>query len=172
MQNEGTAGASRENAETTPANGACSTDAKAGGGCSFFKQHRVRVRALNDGPDIARVAVGRTGAPPPEGAAEAHFAHPNSSSHPGDLVQENATGAAPAPQKKSEDPPSSHSHGNLKKKQTTARGDKNRRKERGNEYFGTADPWAARAESTYGPMSRPYSREASYNHRGFWDWSR
>ena len=68
--------------------------------------------------------------------------------------------------------PSSHSHGNLKKKQTTARGDKNRRKERGNEYFGTADPWAAPAESTYGPMSRPYSREASYNHRGFWDWSR
>ena len=95
MQKEGTPGAPREVAETTPSNGACPTDAKAGGGCSFFKQHRVRVRvrALNDGPGIARVAVGRSDAPPPEGLREA--ANPNSSSYPGDFVQENTTGGGP-----------------------------------------------------------------------------
>jgi hypothetical protein len=53
IQTEGTTGAPSAVAETMPSNGACLTDAKVGGGCTFFKRHRVRVRALNDGPDLA-----------------------------------------------------------------------------------------------------------------------
>ena len=50
-------------------------------GCSFFKTRRVRVRALNDAPEMARVAVGRSAAPsvaPPQNSAQNSPAKPQS----------------------------------------------------------------------------------------------
>jgi hypothetical protein len=84
----------------------------------------------------------------------------------------NATDAVSAQQKNVDDHPPSINQGHVKKKQKTARREKNRRKEQGNDYFGSDDPLAARAESNNGTISPPYSREAAFSRRGFWDWSR
>jgi hypothetical protein len=48
-------------------------------GCSFFKPRRVRVRALTDAPEMARVAVGRPAAPsvaPPQNSDQNSPAKP------------------------------------------------------------------------------------------------
>ncbi len=172
IQNDGRTGilSSRDGGDTKQSNSACPS-ANSRGDCSFFKQRSVRVRAINDGPDTARIALGRTAAPPAEGTPATRLALPGSPSSPKDPVQEEAPGAASVQQKSAEEPPQSISQGQLKKRQKTARREKRQRNERGNDYSGPADPWAARAESNYGSMSRSYSREASYGRRGFWSWS-
>ena len=140
--------------------------ATSGRDCSFFKQRSVRVRAINDGPATARVALGRTAASPSDTTPDTPAALPSSSSS-----SMQALGAAAAPQKSVEDRSQSIHPGPLKTKQKTAKRERRERHERGNDYSGPADPWAARAESHDGPVSRPYAREASYSRRGFWSWS-
>jgi hypothetical protein len=66
--------------------------------------------------------------------------------------------------------PRSTSRGLLKRPPKTAR-EKRQRNEWVNGYPEPADPSAARAENNRTTMRRTYSREASYNRRGFWDWS-
>lgn len=141
---------SQEVGEAKRSTSAC-LGATSGRDCSFFKQRSVRVRAINDGPATARVAFGRIAASPADAAPDTPAALPSSSSSP---IQ--ALGAAAAPQKSAEDRSQSIHPGPLKTKQKTAKRERRERHERGNDYSGPADPWAARAESHDGPVSRPY----------------
>jgi hypothetical protein len=162
--------ASNEGVEKKPPKGAC-PDIGSGGdeACWFFKPRRVRVRALNDAPDTARIALGRTATPPTESAPETTPAFQSSLSPTPE--QDTAMAAAGAQPKSDEARPQSLSRGHLKKPQKTARREKRQRNEGINDYPEPADPWAARAESTRTAMRRTYSREASFSRRGFWDWS-
>jgi hypothetical protein len=161
--------ASREAGEKKPPKGAC-PDARSGGDevCSFFKPRRVHVRALNDGPDTARIALGRT-VTPPESAPETAPALQTSLSPKTAL--DKPTSAARAQPKSDEARPQSISRGLLKKPQKTVRREKRQRNEWGNDYPERVDPWAARAENSAGTGGRVYAREASYGRRGFWGWS-
>lgn len=158
---------SEAGAETKALPGACLDGTASGKPCSFFKPHRVRVRALNDGPDTARIAVGRIAVPPAESTLDpAPAAQSSPSPKP---LHENPASAARAEQKSSDDRTPSISREPSKKPQKTARG--RQRNQRGNDNPGSADPWAAQAENSYGTSGRAYAREASYGRRGFWDWS-
>jgi hypothetical protein len=138
-------------------------------GCSFFKPRRVRVRALNDAPEMARIAVGRPAAPSvaiaPQNSAQNSPAKlavsepteeksPLAVAHAQPLASQALSGRTAA-----------------KKLQKTTR------RSRGNDRWidpaprDRADPWYARAENNPGAARRPYAREASSARKGFWDWS-
>ena len=132
-------------------------------GCSFFQPRRVRVRALTDAPEMARVAVGRVTAPSvaiENSAAKLSVAKP---------TEENSASVAA----RAEPPTDQALSGRpvAKKLQKTAR-----RARRNDRWIDPAprdraDPWFARAEDNAGAARRPYAREASSARRGFWDWS-
>jgi hypothetical protein len=132
-------------------------------GCSFFKPRRVRVRALTNAPDMARIAVGRPTAPSAAIATETSAAK-LSASKPMD--ENSASGAA------REEPPADWAlsgRPGTKKLQKTIR-----RARRNDRWIDPApqrtDPWFARADNA-AAARRPYAREASSARRGFWDWS-
>jgi hypothetical protein len=132
-------------------------------GCSFFQPRRVRVRALTDAPEMARVAVGRVTAPSvaiENSAANLPVSKP---------TEENSASVAA----RAEPPTDQALSGRpvAKKLQKTAR-----RARRNDRWIDPAprdraDPWFARAEDNAGAVRRPYAREASSARRGFWDWS-
>ena len=132
-------------------------------GCSFFQPRRVRVRALTDAPEMARIAVGRVTAPSvaiENSAAKLPVSKP---------TEENSASVAA----RAEPPTDQALSGRpvAKKLQKTAR-----RARRNDRWIDPAprdraDPWFARAEDNAGAARRPYAREASSARRGFWDWS-
>ena len=132
-------------------------------GCSFFQPRRVRVRALTDAPEMARIAVGRVTAPSvaiENSAAKLPVSKP---------TEENSASVAA----RAEPPTDQALSGRpvAKKLQKTAR--RARRNDRWMDPAprDRADPWFARAEDNAGAARRPYAREASSARRGFWDWS-
>ena len=154
-------------AETSPGpKAACpGATAKNEQGCSFFKPRRVRARALTDAPDMARIAVGRV-IPPSTAIATQNSAAKLPEAKPMEQISASvAARADPQADQALSDRPT------VKKLKKTAR--RARRNDRwidptpGNR----ADPWFARAENNAAAPRRPYSREASSAHRGFWDWS-
>jgi hypothetical protein len=133
--------------------------------CSFFKPRRVRVRALTDAPDMARIAVGRVTAP------SAAIATQNSAAKPPGAkpIEENSASAAALADPLADQALSGRPA--VKKMKKTAR-----RARRNHRWIDPtpgerADPWFARAENNAGAARRPYAREASSARRGFWDWS-
>jgi hypothetical protein len=133
-------------------------------GCSFFQPRRVRVRALTDAPDMARIAVGRPTAPSVaiENSAQ-NSAAKLLVSKPTEEIS--ASVAPPTDQALSGRPVAK------KLQKTTVR-----RARRNDRWMDPAprdrpDPWFARAENNAGAARRPYAREASSARRGFWDWS-
>jgi hypothetical protein len=134
-------------------------------GCSFFKTRRVRVRALNDAPEMARVAVGRSAAPsvaPPQNSAQNSPAKPAVS----EAIEENSRSVVPHAQPSAKAP-----------RPAATKVQKITRRSRGNDrWIGPAprdavDPWSARAENNSAAARRPYAREASSARKSFWDWS-
>jgi hypothetical protein len=134
-------------------------------GCSFFKTRRVRVRALNDAPEMARIAVGRPAAPsvaPPQNSAQNSPAKPAVS----ETIDEKTRSAV------------AHAQPSAKARRPAAtKVQKITRRSRGNDRWidpaprDLVDPWSARAENNSGAARRPYAREASSARKGFWDWS-
>ena len=133
-------------------------------GCSFFKPRRVRVRALTDAPDMARIAVGRIAVPSTTIATQNSAAKLSEAKPMEEISASVAARADPlADQALSERPTE-------KKLRKTARS--GRRNDRWIDPTpNRADPWFARAENDAGAARRPYAREASSARRGFWDWS-
>jgi hypothetical protein len=133
-------------------------------GCSFFKPRRVRVRALTDAPDMARIAVGRIAVPSTTIATQNSAAKLSEAKPMEEISASVAARADPlADQALSERP-------SVKKLKKTAR--RGRRNDRWIDPTpNRADPWFARAENDAGAARRPYAREASSARRGFWDWS-
>ena len=133
-------------------------------GCSFFKPRRVRVRALTDAPDMARIAVGRIAVPSTTIATQNSAAKLSEAKPMEEISASVAARADPlADQALSERP-------SVKKLKKTARS--GRRNDRWIDPTpNRADPWFARAENDAGAARRPYAREASSARRGFWDWS-
>ena len=136
-------------------------------GCSFFKTRRVRVRASNDAPEMARVAVGRPAAPavaPPQNSAQNSPAKPAVSEA---IEEKSGSAVAHAAQPSAKAP-----------RPAATKVQKITRRSRGNDrWIGPAprdlvDPWSARAENNSGAARRPYAREASSARKSFWDWSR
>jgi hypothetical protein len=134
-------------------------------GCSFFKPRRVRVRALNDAPEMARIAVGRPAAPsvaPPQNSAQNWPAK---------------TAVAETSQEKTRSAVV-HAQPSAKARRPAAtKVQKTTRRSRGNDRWidpaprDLLDPWSARAENNPGAVRPPYAREASSARKGFWDWS-
>jgi hypothetical protein len=132
-------------------------------GCSFFQPRRVRVRALTDAPEMARIALGRVTAPSvaiENSAAKLPISKP---------TEENSASLAarverPTDQALSRRPVA-------KKLQKTARGAKGNDRWMDPAPRDRADPWFARAENDAGAARRPYAQAASSARRGFWDWS-
>jgi hypothetical protein len=134
-------------------------------GCSFFKPRRVRVRALNDAPEMARIAVGRPAAPsvaPPQNSAQNSPAKPAVS----ETIEEKTRSAV------------AHAQPSAKARRPAAtKVQKTTRRSRGNDRWidlaprDLLDPWSARAENNPGAVRPPYAREASSARKGFWDWS-
>jgi hypothetical protein len=135
-------------------------------GCSFFKPRRVRVRALTDAPEMARVAVGRPAAPavaPPQNSAQNSPAKPAVSEA---IEEKSGSAVAPAAQ------PSAKA-----RRPAATKVQKTTRRSRGNDRWidpasrDLGDPWSARAENNSAAARRPYAREASSARKSFWDWS-
>jgi hypothetical protein len=121
-------------------------------GCSFFKPRRVRVRALTDAPEMARVA-------PPQSSDQ------NSPTKPAvsETMEEKPRSAV------------AHAQPSAKARRPAAtKVQKTTRRSRGNDRWidpaprDLGDPWPARAENN---ARRPYAREASSARKSFWDWS-
>jgi hypothetical protein len=134
-------------------------------GCSFFKPRRVRVRALTDAPEMARVAVGRLTAPsvaPPQNSDQTSPAKPAVS----ETIEEKPRSAI------------AHAQPSAKPRRPAAtKVQKITRRSRGNDRWidpasrDLGDPWSARAENNSAAARRPYAREASSARKSFWDWS-
>jgi hypothetical protein len=134
-------------------------------GCSFFKPRRVRVRALTDAPEMARVAVGRLTAPsvaPPQNSDQNSPAKPAVS----ETIEEKPRSAI------------AHAQPSAKPRRPAAtKVQKITRRSRGNDRWidpasrDLGDPWSARAENNSAAARRPYAREASSARKSFWDWS-
>jgi hypothetical protein len=138
--------------------------------CVAIKPRRVRVRALTDGPAMARIALGRT-------TAETTAMSPEDVPITSQSAQTSETsgdpGSSRTPRAGPKDPenrlPSAAPSKKVKKTARRER-DKRRRHEWQNDL-----PWVERADnsaSRVGAFGPAYAREASYGRRGFWDWSR
>jgi hypothetical protein len=138
------------------------------GPCLADRPRRVRVRTATDGPEVARLPLGRPAAPsdgllanPPDGTAEELQGS----------AQDNAT-ATTTPS--SENDNRAHSSGApAKKPQTTARSQNRHRNDspwRGNR----ADPGVGNLDTNDrgGRLGQVYARDGSHARQGFWDWSR
>jgi hypothetical protein len=138
--------------------------------CLAIKPRRVRVRALTDGPAMARIALGRT-------TAATTAMSPQDVPITSQSAQTSETSGDPGstrtPRAEQKDPenrlPSAAPSKKVKKTARRER-DKRRRHEWQNDL-----PWVERADnsaSRVGAFGPAYAREASYGRRGFWDWSR
>jgi hypothetical protein len=138
--------------------------------CLADRPRRVRVRTATEGPEVARLPLGRPAAPsdgllanPPDGTAEELQGS----------AQDNAT-ATTTPS--SENDNRAHSSGApAKKPQTTARSQNRPGNEPGIDWRGDrADPWVGRVDTNNrgGRPGHVYPRDGSYVRQGFWDWSR
>ena len=138
-------------------------------GCSFFKPRRVRVRALNDAPEMARIAVGRPAAPSVAIAPQNSAQNSPAKLAVSETIEEKSPSAVAHAQPLASQALSGRTA--AKKLQKTTR------RSRGNDRWidpaprDRADPWYARAENNPGAARRPYAREASSARKGFWDWS-
>ena len=137
------------------------------------RPRRLRVRAGTDGPEVARLPLGRTAATSggelansPDGTAEELQGS----------TQGNATAATP-PSSENGMQDQAFSGAPPKKPQKTARSQNRHRNEPGNDYpwrEDRADPWVGRVDTNnrggrVGPVS---ARDGSFARQGFWDWSR
>jgi hypothetical protein len=136
-------------------------------GCPFFKPRRVRVRALTNAPDMARIAVGRPTAP---SVAIENSAQNSAAKLPvSNPTEENSASVAARAE-----PPTDQA---LSGRPAAKKLQKTTRRARRNDRWidpaprDQADPRFARAENNAGAAHRPYAREASSARRGFWDWS-
>jgi hypothetical protein len=150
-------------------------------GCSFFKPRRVRVRALTDAPEMARVAVGRPAAPslaPPQNSDQNSAGRPAEPSVAPPQSSDQNSPTKPAVSETMEEKPRSavvHAQPSAKARRPAAtKVQKTTRRSRGNDRWidpaprDLGDPWPARAENN---ARRPYAREASSARKSFWDWS-
>jgi hypothetical protein len=144
------------------------------GPCLAGNPRRVWAGAATDGPDVARLPLGRIATTPaglmeksPDGMPEElqGSAHDNAA-----VAPPSAVNGAQDRAHSSRVPP--------KKPQKTARSESRHRNDPGNDYLwgeDRADPWGGRVygNDTRGErLGRVYAREILSARRGFWDWSR
>jgi hypothetical protein len=143
--------------------------------CLVGKPRRARVGAATDGPDVARLPLGRTAATAAGITAKAPGGTPEELQG---SAPDNATAATPpSAESGAQDRP--HSSRVLPKKpQKTARSESRHRNEPGNDYPSRedrADPWGGRVSTNDNGgerFGRVSTRDVSSARRGFWDWSR
>ena len=151
--------------KTKPANTTCQ-DTYMSGPCFVDRPSRVRVRTATDGPDVARLPLGRAAAPsdgllakPPEGTA-------------GELqgsTQGNST-AATTPSSEN----GMHSSGAPSKKPHKTARNQNRHRNNYPWHGDRADPGVGNLDTNDrgGRLGQVYARDGSHARQGFWDWSR
>jgi hypothetical protein len=148
-----------------------STDDRTSAAKSFAdRPRRLRVRAGTDGPEVARLPLGRTAATSGGGLANSLDGTAEESQG---SAQDNATAATPPSSENGMQDQASPP----KKPQKTARSQNRPRNEPGNDYpwrEDRADPWVGRVDTNNrgGRPGHVYAREGSYVRQGFWDWSR
>jgi hypothetical protein len=147
--------------------------ASASGGnedCLAIKPRRVRVRAVTDGPAMARIALGRTTAQTPSMSPQDMPTTTEQSAETSETSAASGSSSTPrAEQKVSENRSQSATPSKKVKKTALREREKRRRKEWEND-----SPWIERADnsaSRVGTFGRAYAREASYGRKGFWEWS-
>ena len=161
--------------KTDAAKTTCEDDAAhMSGPCLAGKPRRVRAGAATDGPDVARLPLGRIATTPaglmekaPDGMPEGlqGSAHENAA-----VAPPSAVNGAQVRAHSSRVPP--------KKPQKTARSESRHRYEPGNDYLwreDSADLWGGRVygnDNRGERFGRVYAREVLSVRRGFWDWSR
>jgi hypothetical protein len=144
------------------------------GPCLADRPRRLRVRAGTDGPEVARLPLGRTAvtsggelANSPDGPAEGLHS----------LAQDNATAATPPRSENSTQDRAHFSGAPPKKPQKTARNQNRHRNEPGDHYRwreDRADQRVDRIDTNIrdGRFGHISARDGSYARQGFWDWSR
>jgi hypothetical protein len=144
------------------------------GPCLAGTPRRARVGAATDGPDVARLPLGRPAATPAGITAKAPDGTPEELQG---SAPDNATAATP-PSAENGAQDRAHSSRVLPKKpQKTARSEGRHRNDPGNDPWREerADPWGGRVYTNDNGgerLGRVSTRDVSSARRGFWDWSR
>ena len=138
----------------------------------YSEPRRARVGAATDGPDVARLPLGRTAATPAGITAKTPHGTPEELQG---SAPDNATAATPpSAENGAQDRPQS-SRVLPKKPQKTARSESRHRNEPGNDYPWREDRADRRVytnDNAGERLGRVFTHDVSSARRGFWDWSR
>jgi hypothetical protein len=159
--------------KTDAAMTACRDDASDMSGlCLAGKSRRARVGAATDGPDVARLPLGRTAATPAGITAKTPDGTPEELQG---SAPDNATAATPPSAENGAQVRPQSSRVLPKKPQKTARSESRPRNEPGNDYPWREDRADRRVytnDNAGERLGRVSTRDVSSARRGFWDWSR